>query len=136
MKALSINKIRFLSVVQKFCRQVTLIGDRKMKLVPPQININNKFDMRGNVKIVKINMNSISVKAKKNLSSNRNFKKMYFDLFIVIYIPNKNFGYNEVFNDFIADFATSWSLNLFVGVWGHVPVINFCEDLNLNSQAI
>lgn len=123
MKALSINKSRFLSVVQKFCRQVALIGDRKMKLVP-QINFNNKFDMRRYVKIVKINMNSISVNVKKNFSSNRNFKKMYFNLFIVIYISNKYFGYYEVFNDFIADFATSWILNLFVGVWGHAPVIN------------
>lgn len=40
MKALSINKSRFLSVVQQFCRQVALKGDRKMKRVP-QININN-----------------------------------------------------------------------------------------------
>lgn len=60
--------------------------------------------MRRNVKIVKINVSSISVNVLFKLHKS---KKMYFNLFIVIYISNKYFGYNEVFNDFIADFATS-----------------------------
>lgn len=60
--------------------------------------------MRRNVKFVKINVSSISVNVLFKLHKS---KKMYFNLFIVIYISNKYFGYNEVFNDFIADFATS-----------------------------
>lgn len=74
-----------------------------------------------NVKIVKINVSLIFVNVFFKLYK---WKKMYFNLFIVIYIFNKYFGYNEVFNDFIVDFVISWSLNLFVGVWSYGLVIN------------
>lgn len=57
-----------------------------------------------NVKIVKINVSLIFVNVFFKLYK---LKKMYFNLFIVIYIFNKYFGYNEVFNDFIVDFVIS-----------------------------
>lgn len=57
-----------------------------------------------NVKIVKINVSLIFVNVFFKLYK---LKKMFFNLFIVIYIFNKYFGYNEVFNDFIVDFVIS-----------------------------
>lgn len=63
--------------------------------------------MQRNAKFAKINMNTISVNLKKNPFKVTEIKKMHFNLFIVIYICNKYFGYNEVFNDFIPRLATS-----------------------------